>query len=274
MFETPTAFGPWRLMLRPVDTHAIRLIDAKLELSPPGETHWTRDAYNNSVCTYQPQGQARQLRIVNELLVERFPAPLQRNDPGSPIPIAYEAADDLVLAPFRLATFRESEEPFVEWVDRHAPYMNEPALQYLQRLTQQIASEFQYASREEEGTQIPGYTVAFGTGTCRDLAALMIETTRRFGFAARFASGYLHSPGGLAKGAGATHAWCEVYLPQLGWLEFDPTNGIAESADLIRVAATRTPEEAAPISGAALSRQHGKLSVRVVVEPAPIEHAA
>jgi transglutaminase-like putative cysteine protease len=43
------------------------------------------------------------------------------------------------------------------------------------------------------------------------------------------------------RGAGATHAWCEVFLPDLGWTEFDPTNGLAESPDLIRVATTRTP---------------------------------
>ena len=51
------------------------------------------------------------------------------------------------------------------------------------------------------------------------------------------------------RGAGATHAWCEVFLPELGWREFDPTNAIAESADLIPVAMARTPAEAAPISG-------------------------
>jgi transglutaminase-like putative cysteine protease len=51
------------------------------------------------------------------------------------------------------------------------------------------------------------------------------------------------------RGAGATHAWVQVFLPDLGWLEFDPTNGVAESPDLIPVAVARTPAEAAPISG-------------------------
>jgi transglutaminase-like putative cysteine protease len=40
-----------------------------------------------------------------------------------------------------------------------------------------------------------------------------------------------------------------VFLPGLGWTEFDPTNGLAESPDLILVAHTRTPNEAKPISG-------------------------
>src|SRR5439155_1004456 len=63
--------------------------------------------------------------------------------------------------------------------------------------------------------------------------------------------GYLFSPGRLdMRGEGATHAWCEVFLPDLGWIEFDPTNGLAESPDLIPIALARTPDEAAPICGA------------------------
>jgi transglutaminase-like putative cysteine protease len=70
----------------------------------------------------------------------------------------------------------------------------------------------------------------------------MVEGLRRLGYAALFATGYIYSPGlGNMRGAGATHAWCEVFLPDLGWVEFDPTNGLAESPDLIRVATTRTP---------------------------------
>ena len=44
------------------------------------------------------------------------------------------------------------------------------------------------------------------------------------------------------RGAGATPAWVQVFLPDLGWLEFDPTNGVAESPDLIPIAAARTPD--------------------------------
>ena len=90
-------------------------------------------------------------------------------------------------------------------------------------------------------------------------------------YAALVATGYIHSPGTTIRGAGATHAWCEVFLPDLGWLEFDPTNGLAESPDLIRVAATRTPAQALPVSGAIIgdpgsSRLHVSVDVRLVDE--------
>ena len=70
------------------------------------------------------------------------------------------------------------------------------------------------------------------------------------------------------RGAGATHAWCEVFLPELGWTEFDPTNALAESPDLIPVAVARTPAEATPISGAIYGDGGpASLSVHVDVRP-------
>ena len=109
-----------------------------------------------------------------------------------------------------------------------------------------------------------------GSGTCRDFAWLMVEALRRLGYAARFVTGYLYSPAhAQMRGAGATHAWCEVFLPQMGWTEFDPTNGIAESADLIPVAVARTPADAAPISGA-IYGDPGQTSLSVHVDVRPV----
>jgi transglutaminase-like putative cysteine protease len=125
------------------------------------------------------------------------------------------------------------------------------------------------------GTQRPAETLSLASGTCRDYALLMIEAVRGLGLAARFVSGYLYDKAldGLApvesgtslqqgirqaesfdpdldiRGAGATHAWLHVYLPGAGWIPFDPTNSLYGGTDLIRVAYTRTPEQAAPVSG-------------------------
>ena len=79
----------------------------------------------------------------------------------------------------------------------------------------------------------------------------MIEAVRSLGFAARFVTGYIYVPdrdGSTTRGGGSTHAWCQVYLPGAGWVEFDPTNGIVGSRDLIRVAVARDPRQAIPLS--------------------------
>ena len=81
----------------------------------------------------------------------------------------------------------------------------------------------------------------------------MMEAARALGLAARFVSGYLYVPdrdnGEVYLGGGATHAWCQVYLPGSGWVEFDPTNGIVGNRDLIRVAVARDARQAIPLHG-------------------------
>jgi transglutaminase-like putative cysteine protease len=72
------------------------------------------------------------------------------------------------------------------------------------------------------------------------------------GFAARFVTGYIYVPdrdGSTTLGGGSTHAWCQVYLPGAGWVEFDPTNGIVGNRDLIRVGVARDPRQAIPLWG-------------------------
>jgi len=53
----------------------------------------------------------------------------------------------------------------------------------------------------------------------------------------------------MRLGGGSTHAWCQIYVPGSGWIEFDPTNVIVGNRGLIRVAVTRTPDQAIPLSG-------------------------
>ncbi len=82
----------------------------------------------------------------------------------------------------------------------------------------------------------------------------MTEASRGLGLAARFVSGCLSDadiPDAATPvvDAGATHAWCAVYVSGAGRMEFDPTNGLIAGRNLIRVAVARTPEQSVPIAG-------------------------
>jgi transglutaminase-like putative cysteine protease len=120
-------------------------------------------------------------------------------------------------------------------------------------LTYAIKEGLAYQRRLGGGTQTPLQTLASGRGSCRDFATLMMEAARALGLAARFVSGYLYVPDRDTTerhlGGGATHAWCQVYLPGSGWVEFDPTNGIVGNRDLIRVAVARDARQAVPLHG-------------------------
>jgi len=273
-YERPVEFLPHRLLVRPRDSHAIRVVDATLTVSPGGDTRWQYDALGNSVCVFQPYGAAASLSITSDLTIERFPAQLSDPhvaDPQTMTPIVYPASDRAVLGPFIEPATEDSEGLLLRWLREQVDSPLEPALSFLLRLNQTIHDAFAYVPRDLGAAQDPADTVRFGAGTCRDFAWLMVEALRRLGFAARFVTGYLYSPQHIdnIRGAGATHAWCEVFLPELGWTEFDPTNALAESPDLIPVAVARTPGEAAPISGM-ISGDGGfsQLSVHVDVRPA------
>ena len=271
-YARPVSFATHRMLLRPRDSHAIRVVNATLTVSPPGEVRWIYDALGNSVCCFTPKGEAARLSIVSELVIERFPAILSDptvEDPQTATPIVYAPADRAVLGPFIRPETSDDDGDLLKWLRGLAAGPDEPALDFLLRMNQAIHDNFEYQARDLGAAQEPSHTVRLGAGTCRDFAWLMVEALRRLGYAARFVTGYLFCPGdGTVRGAGATHAWCEVFLPDLGWTEFDPTNALAESGDLIPVAVARTPAEAAPISGSIYGDPGDtRLSVHVDVRP-------
>ncbi len=268
-YERPVSFGQHRLMLRPRDTHALRVVEAGLTVSPPGDSRWIYDALGNSVCLFNPRGEARALSIINRLVIQRYPAPLhplRHDNPQTLSPIVYARDDRVALNPFIEPCTDDPDAILLRWLRGQMGALDERALPFLLRLNQAIHDGFAYAERQSEGVQPPTETLRLRSGACRDLAWLMVEALRRLGYAARFVSGYLHDPKGAKRGAGATHAWCEVFLPDLGWMEFDPTNALAESPDLIPIAATRTPREAAPVAGTIEGDPgHSQMIVRVSV---------
>jgi transglutaminase-like putative cysteine protease len=139
----------------------------------------------------------------------------------------------------------------------------------LAAMTYAIRQNLTYVAREESGVQDPVRTLKLASGSCRDFAVLMMEAVRSLGLAAHFVSGYLYVPedrldGGI--GGGATHAWLRVYLPGAGWVEFDPTNGIVGSRNLIRVAVVRDPRQAVPVSGTWTGFPSDSLGMTVEVE--------
>ena len=140
----------------------------------------------------------------------------------------------------------------------------------LVNMTQTIRRTFRHVARHEKGVQEPVRTIAVGSGSCRDLAMLMIAALRSRGIAARFVSGYVHLAerdegiDHLVTG-GNTHAWVQVYVPGPGWVDFDPSAGVVGSHNLIRVAAVQHPRDAIPLQGTWYGSASDHLAMQVAV---------
>jgi transglutaminase-like putative cysteine protease len=101
-------------------------------------------------------------------------------------------------------------------------------------------------------------------GVCQDFAHVMIGVLRSIGVPARYVSGYLRS-GANYEGAEASHAWVSVFLPEVGWIDFDPTNDVMPGSGHITLAWGRDYGDVAPVKGVALGggKQHVEVTVRV-----------
>jgi transglutaminase-like putative cysteine protease len=112
-------------------------------------------------------------------------------------------------------------------------------------------------------------------GVCQDFTNLFICMVRLLGLPARYVCGYIHVPkskeaAANVRQAEASHAWVQVYLPEVGWKGFDPTNGIITQTEHIRVATGRHYRDATPTSGTIYVGGGGEtLEVAVEVVPAP-----
>ena len=256
-YARPVAFGEHRIMLRPRDGHDLRVLSGDLGIVPePMSVRWIHDVFGNSVAIATFDERSDRLTFTWTATVDHNPAEtfaLTPDDPAYFYPFLYDEEEYPDLQQFVMPHYSDPDGELSAWarnfLDAEAPT---PTYKILTQMTHGIRESFSYRRRHEHGTQHPLDTLQTGSGTCRDYALLMIEALRRLGIAARFVSGYLFVPSNEESGylgGGSTHAWVQVYLPSAGWIEFDPTNGIVGTRDLIRVAVARDPRQAIPLHG-------------------------
>ncbi len=256
-YAHPVAFGEHRIMLRPLPGHDLRLLSSTLEIEPqPASLRWIHDVFNNSVAIATFETRAASLTFTSTATVEHNPAEefaLTPDDEAYFYPFIYDDEEFPDLVQFVTPQYGDPNGELSAWARQ---FLNAggptPSFNILSGMTHGIRDAFTYRKRHEHGTQHPLDTLQMRSGSCRDYALFMIEALRRLGIAARFVSGYLFVPGDSAHGyvgGGSTHAWVQVYLPSAGWIEFDPTNGIVGTRDLVRVAVARDPRQAVPLHG-------------------------
>lgn len=275
-YSQPVTFGEHKVIFRPRDSHDLRVLATDLEVSPHARVRMIQDPHSNSVALVQPLGSATELRIVCSFKIEHAHTnnlELPLSPSAELFPFAYSVDERFDLENYLRPQHDDPGGHLTAWARQFIRTDGLTATRnMLVQMNQFIRTNFSYASREEEGTQTPQETLKRNAGSCRDFALLMMEAVRRLGIASRFVSGYLYDPALDGKdaagtvGAGATHAWLQVYLPGAGWVPFDPTNNLLGGTQLIRVGVARDPSQAAPISGSWFGEPDVYLGMKVNVE--------
>jgi transglutaminase-like putative cysteine protease len=262
------------MMLRPRDSYDQKLLDTKLEITPePVDIRWVHDVFGNCVAIARFARRAQELRFESVIRLEQSSTNVldfQIEEYAKRYPFTYGAEEmpDLMRSIER--QYLDPEHELDRWARQFLRHDGRTeTTELLASMTYAIRQTLTYVAREESGIQDPVRTLRLASGSCRDFAVLMMEAVRSLGLAAHFVSGYLYVPEDRRDeqvGGGATHAWLRVYLPGAGWVEFDPTNGIVGSHNLIRVAVVRDPRQAVPVSGTWTGFPSDSLGMTVEVE--------
>ncbi|OYY93878.1 MAG: hypothetical protein B7Y41_09270 [Hydrogenophilales bacterium 28-61-23] len=264
-------YGETRLL--PRDCPGQRVLESRLELDPVADDYRERpDAWGNRVAWFMSRRPHTALSVIAHSLIERTPTPAPKTSPAWESVVASLArpvGDAIAAREFCL------ESPMIAPLEAATEYARvsfppgRPLLDAVADLSARIQTDFQYRPRATEIDTPLTEIMQKRHGVCQDFAHLALAGLRGLGLAARYVSGYLETtpPPGQARqlGADATHAWIGVWLPGLGWFDFDPTNGVATGLGHLTLAWGRDYGDVPPFKGVLHGGGSHTLTVGVTV---------
>ena len=179
---------------------------------------------------------------------------------------AYDAAAEFVFA----SPYVPRHEDFVSYA-RPSFAAGRPLMDAAHALMAHMHHDFSYESESTEVNTPALEALHQKRGVCQDFAHIMVACFRAMGLSARYVSGYLltEPPPGQPRlvGADASHAWASLYVPGIGWCDFDPTNNRVPGEDYVTLAIGRDYADVSPMRGVIHGGAHHTLDVGVTVAP-------
>ena len=257
-YEQPAAGLIQTLRLSPRNHDGQYVIDWRVEVSEDCRLTEHEDAFGNITHTFTVDGPVAELRVlvqgevdtqdtngVVRNAIERFPASLYLRE------TSLTKADDSItaFAHEKLSTAGTDE------------------LNLLHVLLSSIKEEIIYDTDPTHATTTAAEAFALRRGVCQDLAHIFIAVARCLKIPARYVGGYFHRSDGVVDQE-AGHAWAEAFVPALGWVAFDPANGVCATDAHVRVAVGLDYLGAAPVRGTRYGGGAEQLTVAVQVNQA------
>ena len=266
-YGTPVTQSLNTLHLEPRTFPYQKTLGALIRVIPATRVRRFTDLFQNITHHFELPGAHSQLDIESRIKVHNLPLDISA------------ASRAATLMDYSESSIRERIWPYLQdsrWVSRH-PDVWRQAVDVTGQLTavfdqskalmEWIHQKFRY---EPGVTSVNTHLLeAFEMkrGVCQDFSHVMLGLCRSVGIPARYASGYLYNgPKDTLVGAQASHAWTEVYLPNAGWIGFDPTNNTLADERYVKVAVGRDYEDVAPVRGSYHGTGNCRMEIEVVVE--------
>jgi transglutaminase-like putative cysteine protease len=271
-YSVPISESIMEVRMQPRTDGSQHCLRFDLSTTPRARPFTYRDFTGNTVHHFDVPGRHTRLTVMAEALV----AMSERHELPDALPTeAWQTLDapqtrNLYvdeLAPSRFAR----ESALLREFSRELPLDRaQDPLTLLRRLTHAIFDAFAYTPHATRVDSPIDDALQSRAGVCQDFAHIMTTLVRGVGIPCRYVSGYL-SPDAKSPDrstASATHAWIEAWLPELGWIGFDPTNNVVADVRHIAVAIGRDYGDVAPTRGVFKGDAQSELAVSVVVTPA------
>lgn len=237
------------LRLRPATRDRARLEFFLLNVQPPVRLRHFRDQWLNYVHYFDIAEPHSELVIEAHTTINTT-SPYEAGKPAGVLLHQLKRIEDDLVQPF-LGSSRYVEIIPELW--REAIDLREgrnDVFEIAEAIMRHIYQTWSYAPNTTSVSTHVRDLLAARRGVCQDFTHVMLAMCRAIGIPARYVSGYLYNgPDSHLRGAQASHAWCEVFLPGNGWFGLDPTNDTLADERHIKIATGRDYHDAAPVSG-------------------------
>lgn len=246
------------LRLTPRSSEAQQVRRWQVETDIDARLRQSQDAFGNIVHTLYTEQPTQSLTV-------RVSGEVVTSETAGVVPAAQETLPPMVF--LRDTALTRRDKLISVFASEFSAY---PPLERLHRLMAGIHGSVAFEVGVTTPTHTAAEVLALGRGVCQDHAHVLIACARQMGMPARYVSGHLLRRDGQDDQE-AAHAWAEAWIEDLGWVGFDPANGICSTERYVRVATGLDYLGAAPVRGASYGGGGERLAVRLNVRDADMQ---
>jgi transglutaminase-like putative cysteine protease len=257
-YDTPAKSVIQVLRLTPRNHEGQYVVRWRIDISADCELSQQEDAFGNIIHTFTADGPLDELKVLVEGEVET------RDTQGVIGDAVERFPPSMFLRETPLTQANDAIAAFAAEVQASAGA--EP-LGVLHEMVRRLHADITFDPDPTQPSTTAAEAFALKRGVCQDLTHVFIAAARSLNVPARYVGGHFHRADGVTRQE-AGHAWAEAYVPNLGWVAFDPTNGISATDAHVRVAVGLDYLGASPVRGTRTGGGAETLAVDVRVEQA------